>query len=382
LYQRDFDKAFKYIEKSLRIREVLFKEKPTQHKIDYVMSLYNKAVSLQQLVKRKEYISALELFIEYFEKLEIKEVKAIGYYTDAKNRLQFATSDAYAKLRPLDEIKAKLPEFIRKHKDSEPSPEKANEIIKEFRNICGGSIIISQTRDDLEQFYFRVRNKSSMNEGDEKQPSQLSYPPAKYAGFGRVNLSKYPVFYGGEKISVVIKETHIKEGDEFYLSCWRSNKFYPKYALMHSNSNNSNRMNMHKEARKQHMTDGLKALPNLAAESFEYIFESLSELFTIDDWTISSAIGYNLLYENSDIDGIEYPDVKTKSSYNFALKPEAADKLSLINVYYCKLRNGQVAFIETGIVDEGIIKYQKYQEEDHPLNKEGIRVIKESDIVR
>lgn len=377
LMQRDFPKSLKFNLASMKIRETLFKEDPEKYKIEYVMSLFNKSISLQQLSQREEFISSLKHFIKTYDDLDVKDAKAYKFYEDAKGRLAFATNEDLNKLKSLEDIKVDLPKFIQKHKGYEPTPEQVENLIQEFRDICGGSIIKSVIREGLEQFYFRVRSKSSMNNRDILDPNQFKYPPSKFTGFGRVNLSKHPVFYGGEKISVVVKETHIKEGELFYLSCWRSNDFYPKYALMHSNITNSNRMTNLQKSYKERMADSMKSLPNLLAEKFEYIFETLSELFTIDDWTISSAIGFDLLYCNDSIDGIEYPDVKTRSSFNFALKPEAADKLSLMRVYLCRLSEGEVEFIETGNINNEIISYTEYKKEHHPLEQEGVRVIKE-----
>lgn len=377
LMQRNFGKAQGFNRKALKIRETLFEENKELYKIDYLMSLYNISISQQQLTKRQGYIESLKKYISEFEEMRIEDNQAISYYEDAKNRLEFATNPNYNQLKPLSELKEELPKFIKKYHGFEPTIEQTNEIIQEFREICGGSIIMSEQRNELEQFYFRIRDKKSMKEGDQFHPSQFSHPPPQYTGFGRVNLSKHPVFYGGERIEVVVQETHIKEGEGFYLSCWRSNKFYPKYAIMHSKLINSKRLSTHKEAREQKINDSLKSLPNIAAESFEYIFETLSELFTAKDWTIPSAIGYNLLYNNSNIDGIEYPDVKTKTSYNFALKPEAACKLSLMRTYLCQLTNGKIEFYKTGILKDGKIEYSNYEEEDHPFKIEGIRVYKE-----
>jgi len=380
LMQRKFETAYKYNQRALVIRQKLFEESPQIYGVDYLMSLFNLSLSNHQLNERDKYISSLKLFISKYEEVQVKDANAEKFYEDAKLRLKFAMNTDFEKLKSKDELEKELPRFVEKYtslEGFEPSPEKALEILQEFREICGGTIVSSQVRDGLEQFYFRVRNRKTMNEGDEFDPSQFSHPPAQFTGHGRVNLCRHPVFYGGEKIEVVVQETHIKEGEEFYLSFWRSGGFFPNYAMMHSSKTNSERLDLHKSTRDQQSKDNFKAQPNLIAESFEYIFDKLSELFTIDDWTISSSLGYSLLYKDDKYDGIEYPDVKTRTSYNFALKPQAAAKLKLYRVYLCRLESGDTKFIETGEIVEVKVKYKEYCEEDHPFNLDGVRIYKE-----
>jgi len=117
-------------------------------------------------------------------------------------------------------------------------------------------------------------------------------------------------------------------------------------------------------------------LPKECSEVFNYIFDLLSKLFTSKEWGISSAIGYSLLYsESTTVDGIEYPDMKTKTSYNFALKPEAADKLSLMIVYHCKLVDAEILYLRTGRLIEDKISFKEYEEDDHPLKLEDVRIV-------
>ena len=369
LMQREFDKSLEYNNKSLSIRQKLFDKNEEKYKIDYLISLYNITLAYQQLKLRDDYIPKLKHFIKEFDRLKVDDENGLKHYNDAKSRLALVSNEKYKELKPKSEIESLVSKFFESKKEFEPTPTQSGEILEEFRSITGGLITSFQKREGLEQWYFRVRPKNGMKEGDELYKNQFSYPPAQFTGYGRVNLPKHPVFYGGEKIDVVIQETHIKEGDYFYLSCWRSGNFYPRYALMHSLNIRSKRIKERVEYKKQVIEDGLKGMPDLIAESFQFVEETLSEIFTREDWTISSSIGYQLLYEKTDVDGIEYPDVKTRSSYNFALKPEAADKLILYKVFYCQLVNGKVEYLSVGESsnNEDVI-WREMKEDDRPIN--------------
>jgi len=369
LMQRNFDKSLEYNQKSLKIREKLFSKNEEQYKIDYLMSLYNISLSNQQLKFRNTYITQLNEFIEEFERLKIDDEVGLKHYKDAKSRLSLISNPKYKELKPKNEIEEDVNNFLKTQQGFEPSIPQTEKILKDFTSITGGLITSFQRREGLEQWYFRVRPKNGMKDGDELYKNQFSYPPTEYTGFGRVNLPNHPVFYGGEKIDVVIQETHIKEGDFFYLSCWRSGDFYPRYALMHSKNIRSQRIKERVEYKRQVMEDGLKGMPDLIAESFQFIEETLSEIFTTDDWTISSSIGYQLLYGKEDVDGIEYPDVKTRTSYNFALKPEAADKLIFYKVFHCQLKNNEVEYLEVGETSNNKdVIWREIREEDKPVN--------------
>jgi len=369
LKQRDFDKSLTYHKEALKIRTKLFKKNNNEFKLDYLMSLYNITLSYQQLENRDEYLTKLKKFISEFDRLKIKDKIGLKHYKDAKSRLSLVSSEKFKELKPKSKIEAEIRQFFKKQNGFEPTIKQTEEILKEFTAITGGLITTFQKREGLEQWYFRVRPKKGMKDGDEFLKDKFSYPPPNHTNFGRVNLANHPVFYGGERIDVVIKETHIQEKDFFYLSCWRSGDFFPRYALMHSRNLRLKRIKERDEVRRQIMKDGLKGMPDLIAESFQYIEETLSEIFTIDDWTISSSLGYQLLYGKNDVDGIEYPDVKTRSSYNFALKPDAADKLILHKVYFCQLINNKTLYLSVGESSNNKdIVWREIKSGDTPIN--------------
>lgn len=220
LMQREFEKSLEYNKKALAIRQKLFSKDEEEYKIDYLMSLYNITLAYQQLILRDEYIPKLKHFIEEFDRLKVDDENGLKHYNDAKSRLALVSNEKYKELKPKSEIESLVSKFFKSNKEFEPSPTQSGKILEDFRSITGGLITTFQKREGLEQWYFRVRQKKGMKEGDELHKNQFSYPPTQYTGFGRVNLPKHPVFYGGEKIDVVIQETHIKEGDFFYLSCW------------------------------------------------------------------------------------------------------------------------------------------------------------------
>lgn len=372
--QDDHSSSSKYGAKSLKICKQLINESD-KHFYQYLISLYNITNNFQRAKDRDSFIASANEFIDAIDKANNNDPEVAKRYKEIKNKLAFATNTKFNQLRPLEDIKREMELFVRKYKDSIPSSDDAELIMKEFIEICGASIIKTQSRDELEQFYFRIRPKGTMGAKEESQINQFSYPPKDYTNHGRVNLPKYPVFYGGERIEVVAKETNIIDEQEFYLSCWRSNEFRPNYAMIHTAENNSMRLNHHKSLRDKGDIELFNLLPKEYSEKIEYIFNLLTTLFTSKEWGISSAIGYSLLYSKPDIDGIEYLDMKTKTSYNFALKPEAADKLSIMIVYHCKMVDGEIKYLRTGRVIDGKVVFQEYQEKDHPLKLKDVRII-------
>lgn len=372
--QDDHLSSSKYGAKSLKICNQLMKESD-KHFYQYLISLYNTTNNFQRSNDRDSFLTNANDFIEAIEKSKNNDPEVIKRYKEIKDKLAFATNDKFNQLKPLIDIKREMELFIKKYKDSIPSIEDAELIMKQFIEICGASVIKTQSRNELEQFYFRIRPKGKMGAKEESQINQFSYPPKDYTNHGRVNLPKYPVFYGGERIEVVAKETNIIDEQEFYLSCWRSNEFRPNYAMIHTAENNSKRLNHHKSVREKSDTEMFNLLPKEYSEKIEYIFNLLTTLFTSKEWGISSAIGYSILYSKPNVDGIEYPDMKTKTSYNFALKPEAADKLSIMIVYHCKMVDGEIKYLRTGKVKDDKVVFQKYQEKDHPLKLKDVRII-------
>jgi len=192
--QGDYLSAIKNALKSLKLSRVLFKEDQEKYSTQLLISLYNIANIYQRAANRDSFLLYGEEFVNVVDNLNLKEIETIKRYKELKGKITFATNKEFSQLKQLDEIKAEIKLFIEKYKDKIPSPEEAVLIMQEFTNICGASIIKTQSRKDLEQFYFRIRPKGTMGHKEESQVSEFTYPPSNYTNHGRVNLPKQPVF--------------------------------------------------------------------------------------------------------------------------------------------------------------------------------------------
>jgi len=247
---------------------------------------------------------------------------------------------------------AQFQQFMQKWTDKKLNPVSAFQLLQELRAISKFTLSVSGVRP-FEQVYFRVR-KGCVE--DNTNPSEFSYPPAKIIFQGRCNLKGFPVFYGSESAEVAMDEVELEEGEDFYLSIWRSGDNFPKYD-MYTWIETASAGRMHDDYKRRILgiSDGTLT-----------VLERFTTLFIAHTHTISAALSHHSLYVTG-VDGIEYMDAKTRSCYNFALNPKFADKLILERVIRArKGPNNTFMNYATGDLNSGKVTWRQYQETDHP----------------
>jgi len=106
-----------------------------------------------------------------------------------------------------------------------------------------------------------------------------------------------------------------------------------------------------------------------------------TRLFLQDSHGITASLAHHALYGREKYDGIEYPDAKSKSFYNFALHPKFADKLELVYVYHIDAEADDThIWKRIGEVSDGRISWRRYSPEDSWValsKKMGLRLLAE-----
>jgi len=233
-------------------------------------------------------------------------------------------------------------------------------------------------RVNWEQWYFRARigytSTGSMKPDDENYVSSFFMPPQEFTGWGRANLPKNPVFYGAASLQVAINEVQPKRGQQVFISVWRSGQFFPRYAQYIFTEAIQNKAikrtaNQSIEGLRQTLVNAEhKGLDQIPAAFLLASVKVISETFLDSDWTISSLIAHNNLYNSQLYDGIEYLDIKTRSSVNYALSPYAAKKLSLYRVYACQKYDENIIFRRVGFPSGEKIEWRPMTENDRLEN--------------
>jgi len=282
----------------------------------------------------------------------------------------------------LKEMQAKVQEFKLKFKGSPVNHENVEKHYNELIGVIGVSGFPVDKREGWEQWFFRARigrgtrPSGNMKKGEEEFVKSFYMPPNDCVGWGRANLPKHRVFYGASDFNVALNEVKPKDCEEVFVSVWRSDEFYPKYiqfTLSEDIQNETIKLAMLDKINSLKMTlqnakkEGLDSIPAsfLLAGS-----QILSNSFLIDDWTVSSLISHHYLY-NKNYDGIEYLDVKTKSSVNYALSPNAAENLTLYRVYAIQRFGNKIKFNRIGEPDGDRIKWRPMTEADKLENDSG-----------
>lgn len=151
------------------------------------------------------------------------------------------------------------------------------------------------------------------------------------------------------------------------------NKKTTLWKLKPFNIINSTRLDRHKKSRDKQKIKMLSWLKRSSAMSSKYIMESIIDISTSSHWNLSQAITHDLLNNNDKIDWIEYVDLKQHKSYNFALKPSAADRLILEKVYVWILEGSEFKCCKTWKLIADTIKYSDYISSDNPFRQEWVR---------
>jgi len=280
------------------------------------------------------------------------------------------------------DMKLKVQEFKKPFSGNPIKVEDVEKLYNELIGVIGVSGFPIDKREGWEQWYFRARigrgtrASGNMKKGEEEFVKSFYMPPNKFVGWGRANLPNKRVFYGAANFNVALNEVKPKDIEEVFVSVWRSNNFYPKYIQFTLSDDIQN------ESIKLAMLDkinGLRTtLENAKKEGLDSIPASLllagaqilSNSFLTEDWTISSLISYHFLY-NLEYDGIEYLDVKTKSSVNYALSPFAAEKLSLYRVFAVQKFGNRIKFNRIGEPEGNRVNWRPMKDEDRLEIDEG-----------
>ncbi|PKB00404.1 RES domain-containing protein [Flavobacteriaceae bacterium MAR_2009_75] len=167
----------------------------------------------------------------------------------------------------------------------------------------------------------------------------LKYPPKEYVkSYGRCNLKNQSVFYGATLITTALSEMRPKVGDLITKSIWRNKtghtfKICPIFLQQPTNNTFNPRtfeltQDFHNIIDKQYSGNMKEAVLNVSkfiAYQFGKIVNSKNHL----NYIFSAFFSDKILneFDNGSIEGILYPSVKEKLSFeNIALKPDVFDK--------------------------------------------------------
>ena len=265
------------------------------------------------------------------------------------------------------DIQKIVPELIAKYKGVIADVSNYEEILSDVRKQLGATISAAQKRD-FEQWYFRARAAVS----DETDPKQFGGPPkGAGVGEGRCHLPSNPVFYCGEHPGIALLEIDTEVGHTAYLAVWRSREHRPNYAMYGYAENISTpRMRTHAETRLELFRESLNGRSGEGIESLLELQRAMAKLFTSETWAMSAAMAHDSIYTKG-FDGIEYPDAKTLSTYNFALNLDFAEKLELWRVWHCRMNKDyrEIDFLRIGLPKNGVVSWRNIESEnDLPRN--------------
>lgn len=308
--------------------------------------------------------------------LKVDSISDLSFYATDKNDEIRTKFEKQIKLKIKDDsteefVKRKFSNFQKSIRDKGPfAVEEVPKYYQKLLDEVGFFIQNTLVRPPPEQWYVRANPVSDFD--SKNRPNTLrqsfSYPPAQYAKqWGRANLPYNPVFYATERVDVALAESNAVNGQEFYVSIWRSKDLKIKYLLSRMSDNvATQRLLAHAKEQVKIIELSHRDIGPLVTELTTISLKCLSEMFLDDDWTASSTIAYQLLY-NDNIDAIEYPDVKTRQSYNYAIHPRIADQLELFKVVHLSLSGDEWCFLGVGEVEnEGQkVVWRKFSNKDN-----------------
>jgi|GEM_PF-3305664 len=260
------------------------------------------------------------------------------------------------------QIGGQLDEFRLHHKLWDGTEPASEELAHDLIQILKIAVFPRERREGIEQLYFRARlgrgNRRSGNMvgGEEDLVSSFFLPPADGVGWGRANLVRHPVFYGASNLGVALAEVKARQGEEVFVAVWRSRNTYPHYAQFtisdHIQHDGLREVSRHKISDFTAQIARAGSVARVSSDAMSPAFllasiQALSEEFLSPNHIVSSLIAHRILY-HSDFDGIEYLDVKTRSSTNYALDLETAKSLRLHRVYACQVLGDETRFNRVG----------------------------------
>ena len=152
------------------------------------------------------------------------------------------------------------------------------------------------TQDILDEFtIIRARQLDEENE-DITNPETFKAAPIMYTGQGRANLIGYPVFYATTDSQIAMQEIKADHGSECYLSIWEKPadiNLTLALLMMDADKDNSHHhliKSGREIATKQFGLKGKKL------DVFIHAMRLHSQLFTLEDYNISSKIAHDIIY--------------------------------------------------------------------------------------
>lgn len=205
----------------------------------------------------------------------------------------------------------------------------------------------------------------------------LKYPPKEYVkSYGRCNLINQSVFYGATLITTALSEMRPKVGDLITKSIWRNKtghtfKICPIFHQQPSNNTINPRtfkltQRFNKIIDQQYSDNMKKAIVNLSkfvAYQFGKPVNSQNHL----NYIFSAFFSDKILneFENGTIEGILYPSVKERLSFeNLALKPNVFDDNFILDEVHESIvikdpSDGDGGLLQLGISNCKEFDYQK-----------------------
>jgi hypothetical protein len=197
-----------------------------------------------------------------------------------------------------------------------------------------------------------------------------SYPfPNPSPCNGRANLKGQSVFYCSDDAMAAMFEARPKAGDVGYLSVWKPiatketkvSMFLP-VNLRPDNPWHVVSSHFHTVSKNDYLTNARSK-----AEHLEYLNYFLWNLFTTENYPITSWIANELLYGRFNCDAILYPSTLTgQYRCNWAIHPNSADlilRLEKVLRFHVTERNGNKMMIKAGgklgIMENNKIKWKE-----------------------
>ena len=212
-------------------------------------------------------------------------------------------------------------------------------IVHEMGGLYGGVTSVACR----EMFFFRVRPRSHFSDPtDLFEKSQHSYPPAEFCtSHGRCNIPGHPVFYCSDSHDCAIAEMKSPEEEDYVLSFWRlpARTIYTAKFLCATNLS-TGRLLEHKTKILQDSFEQSGMSDELNCGRLKAFMEAWSDLFLSEEYCLSSAIAYRLLYGafRGGQDMIGYGSAFDNGYMNFALPTRLADELELVRIFNVKTR--------------------------------------------
>ena len=160
---------------------------------------------------------------------------------------------------------------------------------------------------------------------------ELSYPPEKHTGLGRMNYAGSPIFYGASSPETAMAECRLRLGDRFHLTKYVIKSDSKLYANVVGNIDHVRRRSttfLDRQLFQLAIEYVLGKLHNEVALAVQlvdaFIADHLGRKGSEDHYRVSAEIANELL-RPKEIQGLFYPSVEHAGGINYAFKPAAFD---------------------------------------------------------